>query len=125
MSSPPLRADRVVLDTELAFSQIGDIDAMRDMLGLLEEALVRDLPEIASMVAQGDQVGANRLLHALKGFIPIFCQQALSDEVAMVEGLSKTPDNTALMQGYAALRPQLEQLRTEVSAYLMESGKAG
>ena len=112
------------LDIELALSQIGDTDAMNDMLRLLEESLARDVPHITSLLEQGDTTGANRLLHSLKGFIPIFCADSFCAEVVRVEGMSKDPSDTGLLAAYAGLRPQLEALLAEVSTYLLESGKA-
>jgi HPt (histidine-containing phosphotransfer) domain-containing protein len=112
----------VYLDTALALSQIGDVDAMNGMLLLLDEALARDVTEISALLLRDDVVNANRLLHSLKGFLPIFCLQALCDQVVEVEALSKNTDAPTLATAYAALRPQLESLRLEVQAYLLAHG---
>jgi HPt (histidine-containing phosphotransfer) domain-containing protein len=122
MSSLLPNASPIYLDTELAMSQIGDVETMNSMLQMLEESLARDLPLIASLLQQGDVPAANRLLHALKGFIPIFCPEALSTHVAEVEGLSKQGPNPSLVPAYAALQPQLATLLSEVSAYLRANG---
>jgi HPt (histidine-containing phosphotransfer) domain-containing protein len=111
-----------ILDIDLALSQIGDVDAMNDMLVMLKESLTRDVPQVTSLLLEGDIAGANRLLHALKGFIPIFCAEGLCEEVVHVEGLSKDLTNTELVPAYARLRPQLEALLAEVSAYLVANG---
>jgi HPt (histidine-containing phosphotransfer) domain-containing protein len=123
--SPPLPdAAPVYLDIELAMSQIGDLQALQGMLSMLEESLTRDIPSIASMLSVGDVVGANRLLHPIKGFVPIFCGPALSEHVAQVEMLSKEAYSTAVGPAYAGLKPELEQLLVEVSAYLNQNGAA-
>lgn len=114
----------VYLDVDLAMSQIGDVQAMQGMLTMLEESLGRDIPSIAALLANGDVVGANRLLHPLKGFIPIFCGPVLSELVAQVEMLSKDASSTAVGPAYAKLMPELNQLLSEVSVYL-NSGTAG
>ena len=124
MSSPSSQVGPTLLDIDLAMSQIGDADATREMLVLLQESLSRDVPEISNLLQAGDVPGANRLLHALKGFIPIFCQAELCDQVVRVEGLSKNAASTELTAAYAGLRPRLEQLLAEVSAHLLSSGKA-
>ncbi len=125
MSSPSPHTVPRLLDTDLALSQIGDADAMHEMLVLLQESLTRDVPGVAALLQQGDGIGANRLLHALKGFIPIFCQAALCDEVMRVEAISKEPISPQLATAYAALQPQLEHLLAEVSAHLQNHGTAG
>ena len=116
-SSPPSPA-ALYLDTGLALSQIGDTDAMNSMLQMLQESLQRDLPAIADCVQNGDVAGANRMLHALKGFIPIFCQAELCGHVVQVEALSKHGDSRTLESAYAALRVQLQILLTEVNRHL-------
>lgn len=111
-----------ILDLDLALAQIGDIDAMNDMLVMLQESLARDVPEITASLNAGDIAAANRLLHALKGFVPIFCQTPFCDAVTRVELFSKDPENTELVSAYGGLRPQLETLLAEVSAYLSSNG---
>jgi hypothetical protein len=116
------KAPPVYLDTELALSQIGDVDAMNSMLLMLEECLSRDIPSVVSLLDQGDVVTANRLLHGLKGFIPIFCPESLCAHVVRVEGLSKLGSSEELLPAYAALRPELEGLLSEVRAHLLANG---
>ncbi len=122
MTSLLPQSDPVYLDTELALSQIGDVQAMQGMLTMLEESLARDIPLIAQLLSAGDVVGANRLLHPLKGFIPIFCGPALCELVAQVEMLSKDSHSTAIGPAYSELQPELQQLLSEVSAYLNDNG---
>ena len=124
MSTPSSPSGPALLDVDLALSQIGDAEAMHDMLRLLEESLTRDIPEISALLEQGDGVGANRLLHGIKGFIPIFCRPALCLEVVRVEGISKRIGSADVAPAYASLRPLLEQLRDEVSAQLLKPGSA-
>jgi hypothetical protein len=115
-------AEPYFLDVELADSQIGDVQTMQGMLTMLEETLARDLPLIATLLEGGDHVAANRLLHPLKGFIPIFCGEALCAHVTKVEEMSKTGPSDAVLAAYTPLRVELEQLMAEVSVYLNESG---
>lgn len=124
MSSLLPQPQPVYLDVDLALSQIGDVQAMQGMLAMLEESLTRDIPAIAELVGSGDIVGANRLLHPLKGFIPIFCGPVLSDLVARVEMLSKDAGSTTLAPAYAELMPELRQLLADVSVYLNDKGAA-
>jgi hypothetical protein len=117
-SSQPERGAH--LDIGFALGQIGDEDVLNSMLLMLQESLARDLPLIAAALQAGDVPGANRLLHALKGFIPIFCQEPLCAQVVAVEALSKDPLSTTVGPAYAALRPELEKLLAEVSAYILQ-----
>jgi hypothetical protein len=118
MSTQPTQADSGLLDVPLALSQIGDEEAMNEMLLMLHESLARDVPQISDLLEEGDMVGANRLLHAIKGFIPIFCPESFCAVVVEVEGLSKDTSSSALAPAYAALRPQLERLQADVAVYL-------
>ena len=113
---PPL--EPLHLDTELALSQIGDVEAMNGMLAMLEETLTRDVPLIAQLLEQGDVLGANQLLHPLKGFIPIFCRAPLCELVTQVEALTKVSGNTEAAPAYRRLMPELNLLINEVTHYL-------
>lgn len=124
MASLSHQSNLSILDIELAMSQIGDEDALNDMLRMLHESLARDVPLVSTLLDNGDVAGANRLLHALKGFVPIFCAEHFCSQVAGVELLSKDPASTTLDAAYAHLRPQLERLLAEVSLYLDAKGIA-
>jgi len=121
MSSPEPQVGPVYLDTHLALSQIGDEEAMHSMLLMLQESLARDIPLIAQLFRDGDLVAANRVLHALKGFVPIFCNEHLCEHVVRVEGLSKDRHSISAGPAYGVLMPELEQLLSEVSAHLQAS----
>lgn len=114
----------VFLDIGLALKQIGDATAMQGMLSMLEESLARDIPRVEQLLAEGDVRGANRVLHSLKGFIPIFCVESLCSHVARVEELSKVAQAPEVVRAYDALAPELEQLQSEVVSYLNTSGAA-
>jgi HPt (histidine-containing phosphotransfer) domain-containing protein len=117
-------AKPIYLDTNLALSQIGDVDSMNSMLLMLQEALARDVPAIAALLQQGDAPSANRLLHGLKGFLPIFCPDALCARVVQVEGMSKLAMDPVLVEAYTLLQPDLAQLLAEVESYLQAHGLA-
>jgi HPt (histidine-containing phosphotransfer) domain-containing protein len=101
-----------------ALQQIGDEGALREMLPMVLEALKRDLPAVSASLAQGDVVSANRLLHPLKGFIPIFSTPTLYEHVADVEQLSKKDDAATVSAAFALLEPELRILQAEVAAFL-------
>lgn len=106
------------LDVGRALDQIGDLPALNDMLDMLQVSLNRDIPQIERLLAENNVLLANRMLHALKGFIPIFCTDALCDEVTAIEMLSKTGTAEQVKAAYVLLSPKLEQLQAEVDAHL-------
>lgn len=114
----------VYLDVDLAFEQIGDTDTMNSMMAMLQESLARDIPQIAHLLQAGDVASANRLLHALKGFVPIFCREDLCNRVVEVEAMSKDSQSVTAGPAYTALRPALDQLLADVTAYLGANGQA-
>jgi hypothetical protein len=124
MSLSSAESEPIFLDIALALEQIGDAQAMQGMLSMLEESLARDLPRISQMLADGDVRSANRVLHGLKGFIPIFCVDVLCKHVAEVEEMSKTGACGEVLHAYTYLKPDLEMLQAEVVAYLNDQGAA-
>lgn len=106
------------LDIDRALAQIGDVSALHEMLDMLQDTLDRDVPQISKLLEGQDVKAANRLLHSLKGFIPIFCVDALCEHVAQVEILSKTQGSAEVGAAYLNLAPKLQQLQTEIDHYL-------
>jgi HPt (histidine-containing phosphotransfer) domain-containing protein len=95
---------------------IGDMGGVQSLLGTLQASLEQDLPEIQARLDAGNLGGANELLHQLKGFAPVFCVDALVDQVVRVERLSKGQDLAPVREAYAQLAPHLQQLLDEVRA---------
>ena len=118
MTSTLSNAGAIYLDTDLALSQIGDVEAMNSMLAMLQDTLEKDLPQIDDFLRAGDVANANRLLHSLKGFVPIFSGPDLCAHVVLVEGMSKDMLSKTAAPAYLVLKPQLEQLLAEVRAHL-------
>ena len=109
---------RVSLDIARALEQVGDEQALRGMLPMLQEMLDRDLPRIQQCFDQQDVRGANPMLHSLKGCLPIFCAPALCDHVAQVEQMTKAGVGPEVGEAFALLSPKLQQLQQEVAFYL-------
>ena len=118
MPIPNTDAASIYLDTELAMAQIGDMPAVLNILTMVEETLRKDIPRISQLLACQDVPGAKRLLHSLKGFMPIFCRASLCEHVSRVETLSKSAESAEVGQAFAVLQPELELLLSEVSTYL-------
>ncbi len=102
----------------MGLDMVGDADALRELLDLAAQGLDRDIPGIAQCLQQGDARGANQLLHAIKGFVPIFCAAPVVQHVTRVELLSKTADADEVAAAYADLAPVLSQLLREIRSHL-------
>ena len=111
----------VYLDIARALEQIGDEQALKGMLPMLQDLLERDLPQIETLLASQDVRGVNPLLHSLKGCLPIFCAPALCEHLAQVECMSKAGGSVEVGAAYAELGPKLEVLRQEVTQYLNQA----
>jgi HPt (histidine-containing phosphotransfer) domain-containing protein len=111
-------ASPIYLSVERAMEFIGDANGVLSLLHTLYQTLGEDLPKIQDLLDKDDLHGANRLLHQLKGFTPVFCVDRLVEEVVTVEQLSKHAESSAVRSAYGRLAPQLEQLRNEVANHL-------
>ena len=106
------------LSVERGMEFIGDEAGFLSLLKTLHKTLTTDIPLITNLLSKGDVNGANRLLHQVKGFAPVFCVDALVEHVASVEALSKHGDADEVRAAFALMAPKLEQLCTEVALHL-------
>ena len=111
-------ADPTYLSIDRAMEFIGDINGVISLLKTLQQTLSEDLPRLQQFLDKEDVNGANRILHQLKGFTPVFCVDSLVERVVMVEQLSKHGEPAEVRAAYSHLAPQLDQLRAEVAAHL-------
>jgi HPt (histidine-containing phosphotransfer) domain-containing protein len=106
------------LSVERGMEFIGDEAGFLSLLKTLHKTLSTDIPLITDLLRKDDVGGANRLLHQVKGFDPVFCVDQLVEHVVKVEALSKHGDAPEVRAAFAQMAPQLEQLRSEVAAHL-------
>ncbi len=106
------------LDIARGVSMMGSQASLQKVLHTVVDSMGSSLPAIEAALAQGDVAAANKLLHSIKGYLPIFCTDSLAAEVARVEGLSKTGSAQEVAPLFTALVPRLVALLTEVNAYL-------
>ena len=106
------------LSVERGMEFIGDAAGFLSLLQTLHKTLKTDIPEISRLLQLSDVPAANRLLHQLKGFTPVFCVDALVEEVIAVEKLSKQGAPQAVREAFVRLSPKLDQLREEVAGHL-------
>jgi HPt (histidine-containing phosphotransfer) domain-containing protein len=115
MTTPPNFA---YLSVERGMEFIGDETGFLSLLKTLHKTLTTDISLIQDLLDNDDVGGANRLLHQVKGFAPVFCVDALVEHVVQVEALSKHGDAPEVRAAFTRLAPELAQLRTEVAAHL-------
>ena len=108
------------LSIERALDFVGDMQGVIQLLGTLASSLQQDMAQLQACLDAGDLPGAQRLLHQIKGFAPVFCVDSLVTQVVMVERLSKAEDLQAVREAHAGLRPQLQQLLAEVQERLAQ-----
>lgn len=100
---------------------MGSEASLRKILHTVQDSLAGNLPEIAAALAADDVPGANRLLHAIKGYLPIFASDALVERVTEVEKASKTEPAATVAPLYAELAPRLDALLGEIRGFLGQS----
>lgn len=121
--APPRAA--VFLDIERAIGYTGDEAATRELLQMVEQSLASDVAMIAQHIEAGDLAAACRLMHAIKGFVPIFCCDLLIERVTYAEAMSRSHTTESFKPVFADLAPDLMALRQDIGAYLGRPGGAG
>lgn len=108
------------LDLDSAITQVGDLPSALGILVMVEETLRHDIPQISAYLADDNVPDAGRLLHSLKGFLPIFCRPALCERVTRLEALSKLGHSAEVRPAFDTLEPELVQLQREISDCLKQ-----
>lgn len=122
---PPHFHQAIHLDIERAIGYTGDAAAAADLLRMVELSLERDLDKIWQKLETGDVVAAGRLIHAIKGFAPMFCHDLLIEHVTRAEALSKTEPAASFKLVFTDLAPELLLLLKEIRSYLSDRGNPG
>ena len=112
------------LSIDRAMEFIGDRNGVLSLLKTLHQTLSDDLPRLQNLLDSDDVDGANRILHQLKGFTPVFCVDSLVEHVVKVEAMSKHGEAHEVQSAYSQLAPQMEALRAEVEQHLLMHANA-
>lgn len=107
-----------LLDLAKGVGMMGSADALKRILATVATSMAQSLPQIDAALQAGDVPSADALLHALKGYMPIFAADALAEQVTRVEKIAKTAPIDVVAPLYAELAPQLRALLAEVQAHL-------
>jgi len=106
------------LDVARGAGMMGSEAALCNILATVLNSLSTDVLTIDAALQAGDVLTANRLLHAIKGYIPIFGSDALIEQVVGVEKLSKTEPVEVVQVSYLQLGPELHSLLAEIRIFL-------
>jgi two-component system, sensor histidine kinase and response regulator len=109
------------LDESVALSRVGgDIELLREVVGLFLDDYPQSLDMIRDAVARGDQSSLERHAHSLKGSVSTFGAQEAYDAAMALETQGRTGDLTCAAEGLRrlehamiALRPELVALQTK------------
>lgn len=113
------------LDIERAIGYTGDAAATAGLLRMVEQSLGSDIDKIWQKLELGDMAAAGRLIHAIKGFVPIFCHDLLIEHVTRAEALSKTESAASFTPVFADLAPELLLLLKDIRSYLSHRSTPG
>lgn len=108
-----LRIDRTA-------TYVGGMDGAFALLEVLQQSLPTDIDILNATIAQADLIGAQHVLHQLKGFAPVVCGDDLVDLIHEAEALSLGKDAHALQRQWTVLVPKLQQLQDEVNACMAQ-----
>lgn len=109
------------LDESVALSRVGgDVELLREVIGLFLDDYPQSLDMIRDAVARGDQSSLERHAHSLKGSVSTFGAQEAFDAALALEKQGRTGDLAEAQDGLhrlehalATLRPELEALQTK------------
>jgi phosphoglycerate kinase len=108
-------------DAAQGLSMLGSDASLRKILKTVSTNMTGSLPEIAAALRAGDVHKANALLHAIKGYVPIFATNDLVAEVTNIEKLSKTEPLAVVAPLFEQLMPRLEGLLAEIGVFLAQN----
>ena len=106
------------LDIQRGLDMLGSEASLRAVLRTVVDSLSSDIPKIRQLLTEGDVPAANRLIHAIKGYIPVLGSDRLIDEVVRVERISKEGPATVVQGLFSELEPMLAQLLVQIRGYL-------
>ena len=105
------------LDESVALSRVGgDVELLREVIGLFLDDYPQSLEMIRDAVARGDQSGLERHAHSLKGSVSTFGAQEAFEAAMALEKQGRTGDLAQAQDGLSRLEHALATLRPELEA---------
>ncbi len=113
------------LSMEKAIGYLGDSNSVHQLLGSLNNTLLTDDPVIANAIQSRNFEVLQKIWHQLKGFAPVFCQDALVAEITHTEGLCKqistVQEQAAALSASEFLQASLKVLQLEAAAEILQA----
>ena len=110
---------------EKAIGYLGDANSAYQLLGTLNTTLLTDDPVIANAIQIRNFEVLQKIWHRLKGFAPVFCQDALVAEITRTEGLCKQitshQEQSAALSASELLQANLQALQLEAAAQILQA----
>jgi two-component system sensor histidine kinase/response regulator len=105
------------LDESVALSRVGgDVELLREVIGLFLDDYPQSLDMIRDAVARGDQSSLERHAHSLKGSVSTFGAQEAFEAAMALEKQGRTGDLAQAQDGLNRLEHALATLRPELEA---------
>ena len=105
-----------------AVAYLGDAANAQQLLVTLQSTLETEIPKIQDAIACQNFETLQKILHQLKGFAPVFCQDDLVTQIAHTEAFCKHTDRddlkTTALDASSQLLAHLKSLLLEVKAQL-------
>ena len=113
------------LSMEKAIGYLGDSNSAHQLLGSLNNTLLTDDPVIANAIQSRNFEVLQKIWHQLKGFAPVFCQDALVAEITHTEVLCKqistVQEQAAALSASEFLQASLKVLQLEAAAEILQA----
>ena len=111
------------LSMEKAIGYLGDTSSAQQLLSTLNSTLLTDDPVIANAIQNRNFEVLQKIWHQLKGFAPVFCQDALVAEIEHTESLCKKitseREQDAALSACELLKSSLQALQLEAAAQIL------
>lgn len=106
------------LDVARALDMLGEEEAVRRILATALVVLRDEVPRMRELMQARDVAGVNRILHTIKGMVPVFCGDELVVQVAAAERMSQSATAQAFAPVHAEVDEALARLLRDIAAYL-------
>jgi len=105
------------LDEAVALSRVGgDVELLREVVGLFLDDYPQSLEMIREAVARGDQSGLERHAHSLKGSVATFGAEEVFQAALALEKQGRSGDLAGSADNFRRLETALTLLRPELEA---------
>ena len=115
------------LSMEKAVGYLGDADSAQQLLSTLNNTLLTEDPVIANAIQTSNFEVLQKIWHQLKGFAPVFCQDALVSEITRTEQLCRqltsAPEQAAARMASELLQVKLQALQVEAAAQILRAAE--